>query len=281
MSVLDDILSRKRLEVEARRKVEPEESLRRRIEEAGRRAGSAPRGFADALRAAPPSASGLRVIAEMKRASPSRGPIRPGADAAEVVSAYSAAGAAALSVLTDGPSFDGTLEDLARARAAVSLPVLRKDFLVDRYQVWEARAAGADAVLLIAAALSDRMLAELGALAGELGMSALVEVHDRAEMERAVRLGARLMGINNRDLRTLEVSLETTRSLLPLRPPGAIVVSESGFSRREEMEALRREGVDAFLVGESLMREPDPGAALRAITGGPARPPVRAGGTGR
>ena len=272
MSVLDAILARKRLEVEARRKAEPEDRLRLRVEEAGQRPGSAPRGFGQGLRAASPAASGLRVIAEVKRASPSRGPIRPGADAREIACAYAEAGAAAISVLTDGPSFDGSLEDLSRVRTSVALPVLRKDFVVDPYQVWEARAAGADAVLLIAAALEDRLLAELGALSGALGMSALVEVHDREEMERAVRLGARLIGINNRDLRTLEVSLDTTRSLIPRKPRGAILVSESGFSRREEMVDLAREGVDAFLVGESFMRAPDPGAALRAITGGPARP---------
>ena len=262
--VLEEIVARKRNEVSARREAAPEEEVRRRAAAAG-----PARPFEAAVRSGAPSASGLRVIAELKRASPSRGPIRPGAEAASVVRGYAAAGAAALSVLTDGPSFGGSLEDLAAARSAVPLPALRKDFLIDAYQVWEARAAGADAVLLIARVLDDAALAGMGALARELGMAALVEVHDREEMIRAGRCGATLIGINNRDLDTLRVSLETTRALLPLRPPGAAVVSESGFSRREELEEMRGWGVDGFLIGESLMRAPDPGEALRAITGGP------------
>jgi indole-3-glycerol phosphate synthase len=266
VSVLDEILTRKRAEVLARQRLESEESLSGRA-----RSAPSPRGFAARLRGAPPPAPGLRIIAEFKRASPSRGPICPGAEPAGVARAYQAAGAVCLSVLTDGPSFGGSLADLERARAASDLPVLRKDFIVDRYQLLEARAAGADAVLLIAAALGDRELLELAAAARQLGLDALVEVHDREEMERARRLDVELIGINNRDLRTLAVSLETTRDLLPLRPQGALIVSESGFSRREELEELRALGVDAFLIGESLMRSGDPGAALREISGGTGR----------
>jgi len=265
VSVLDEILTRKRMEVEARRAAEPLEALRRRAA-----ALSAPRSLEAALRGEPRSASGLRIIAEIKRASPSRGPIRPGADATAIARLYEAAGATALSVLTDGPSFGGSLEDLVRAREASAIPALRKDFIIDAYQVWEARAAGADAVLLIAAALDDKALRDLAALARELGLSVLVEVHDRQELERASEIRPGLLGINNRSLRTLEVTLATTRDLLPHRPPGSLVVSESGFSRKEELEEMRRWGVDAFLIGESLMRAPDPGAALRHLTGGPA-----------
>ncbi len=259
MNVLEEILDRKRAEVAERRAAEPIERLRERA-----RAAPAARDFIGALRGGTGGAA-PRVIAEIKRASPSRGTIRPGADAAEIARAYAAAGAAALSVLTDGPSFGGSLEDLRRARAAAALPVLRKDFTLDSYQVWEARAAGADAVLLIAAALDDRSLADLQDLARELGMAALVEVHDREEMLRAGRLGASLVGINNRDLKTLRVSLDTTRDLIPLGPAGAVLVSESGFSRRGEIDEMRRWGVGAFLIGESLMRSENPGAALAAI----------------
>ncbi len=266
MNVLDDILVRKRAEVAERKAGERIESLRVRA-----RAAPEPRDFLGALRGgaggAPP-----RVIAEFKRASPSRGMIRPQADAAEIARRYAVAGAAALSVLTDGPAFGGSLEDLRRARAAVALPVLRKDFTVDPYQVWEARAAGADAVLLIAAALDDRSLADLQTLAHDLKMAALVEVHDREELLRAGRLGAVLIGINNRDLKTFRVSLETTRELIPFRPPGALLVSESGFSRRIEIDEMRRWGADAFLIGERLMRSDDPGAALAAILGSGERP---------
>jgi len=268
VSVLDEILSAKRSEVAARRRAEPERLLWERAA-----AAPPPRDFAGALRGEPPAAAGFRVIAELKRASPSRGSIRPGADAAAIARAYAEAGAAALSVLTDRTFFDGGLEDLARARAASELPVLRKDFILDPYQVWEARAAGADAVLLIASALDDRAAEELGGLARELGMAALFEVHDREEMLRARRLGATLVGINNRDLRTLEVRLATTFDLLELRAPGTLLVSESGFSRREEMEEMQKRGVDAFLIGERLMAAPDPGEALRAITLG--RPGAR------
>jgi indole-3-glycerol phosphate synthase len=262
VSLLDEIVVRKREEVRSRRAATPDEALARTAAAAG-----APRGFERALRGPAPGASGLRVIAEMKRASPSRGPIRPGADAAAIARGYAAAGAACMSVLTDGPSFDGRLEDIGSARAAAPLPVLRKDFLLDPWQVLEARAAGADAVLLIARILDDRTLEALAARARELGMAALVEVHDRAEMERAARLRAPVIGINNRDLDTLRIDRETTRRLLDLRPEGSVVVSESGFSRREEMEEMARWGVDAFLVGEALMKAPDPGAALAALIG--------------
>ncbi len=265
MSILEEILSKKRSEVESRRAAEPESSVKNQARNA-----DPPRDFRGALEGAPATMAGVRVIAEIKRASPSRGPIRPGADAAATARAYTEAGAVALSVLTDAPYFDGSLEDIAQVRRATPLPILRKDFVIDPYQVWEARAAGADAVLLITRALEDKILAELLALVRGLGMEALVEIHDREEMVRAAALRPGLIGINNRNLSTLKVSLETTRELVPLRPPGALIVSESGFSRLDEMMEMQGWGVDAFLVGESLMSAKEPGEALRAITGGPA-----------
>jgi indole-3-glycerol phosphate synthase len=210
----------------------------------------------------------VRVIAEVKQASPSRGVIRRDFAPAALAQAYAAAGAAAVSVLTDGPFFQGSLADLAAVRQAVCLPVLRKDFHVDAYQVWEARAAGADAVLLIAATLTDAALQALLALAQTLTLTALVEVHDRRELARAVAAGAAVIGINNRDLASFEVSLATTFDLLGDVPPEAVLVSESGIGRREDVVRLGEAGVDAVLVGEGLLREADVGAALRRLTGG-------------
>jgi indole-3-glycerol phosphate synthase len=261
LSTLDRILEEKRREVAERRRLRPLEAVERQA-----RGAPPPRGFEDALR--PTSGGGPRIIAEIKRASPSKGLIRPDFDAAWIARRYEAGGAAALSVLTDAPFFQGALEHLAEARAAVRVPVLRKEFIIDPYQVWEARAAGADAILLIATALADGELADLDALARDLGIDVLFEVHDRAEMERARRLGAGLVGINNRDLRTFEVRLETSRELLPLRPPGALAVSESGIFERRDVDLLTEWGADAFLIGESLMRAADPGAALAALIGG-------------
>jgi indole-3-glycerol phosphate synthase len=191
--------------------------------------------------------------------------IREGLALEGVVQAYERGGAAALSILTEGPSFGGSLGDLSAARAASTLPILRKDFVVDSYQVYESLAAGADAILLIVAALPARELAELHELAGELGLAALVEVHDGGELEIAAAAGARLIGINNRDLATLEVDTRRTFELVPHVPSGATVIAESGFRRRSELEDLAGAGVHAVLVGEALMRSPDIEAACRAL----------------
>ncbi len=207
----------------------------------------------------------VNVIAEHKRRSPSRGVIREDLAAGEVARRYQDAGAAALSVLTESDFFGGSLAHLAEARASVSLPVLRKDFLLEPWQVWEARAAGADAVLLIVAALEDAALSELLAAVGETGMAALVEVHDRRELERALRAGARLVGVNNRDLRTLAVSLSTSLELVPLVPDAVVAVAESGIRSGGDLRRLREAGFDAFLVGESLMSAPCPGEALKEL----------------
>jgi indole-3-glycerol phosphate synthase len=208
---------------------------------------------------------GVSVIAEFKRRSPSAGTLRERPDVTELVGAYERGGAAAVSILTEGPHFGGTLEDLREARAACTLPVLRKDFVVDPYQLHEARAAGADAVLLIVAALDQPSLLALHEQAGELGLDALVEVHDRAELARANDVGAQLIGINNRDLRDFSVDVERTFALLEQIPDGAVVVSESGIATAEQLRRLEQRGVQAVLVGETLMRSPDPEAALRAL----------------
>jgi indole-3-glycerol phosphate synthase len=210
---------------------------------------------------------GISLIAEMKRASPSRGAIRPDASVSEIVRAYEAAGARAVSVLTEPAHFGGSLGDLAEARAACDLPLLRKDFVIDAYQVLEARAAGADAVLLIVAALGGDRLAELMAAASDLGMDSLVEVHDEEEVEAAVEAGAEVIGINNRDLHSLEVDLETTFRLLADVPAGTVVVAESGITRRGDVERLEDAGVDAILVGEALMRADDTARAVRDLLG--------------
>jgi indole-3-glycerol phosphate synthase len=207
----------------------------------------------------------IAVIAEHKRRSPSRGAIREDLAPAAVAKGYEAAGAAALSVLTDEPFFGGCLAHLAEARAATGLPVLRKDFLVEPWQVWEARAAGADAVLLIVAALDDVELRRLLGEARATGLDALVEVHDRAELERALAAGARLVGVNNRDLRTLAVSLETSVRLADAIPDDVVAVAESGIRSGSDLKHLRDAGFDACLVGERLMSAPDPGAELRQL----------------
>lgn len=212
------------------------------------------------------TAPGVSVIAEHKRRSPSAGAIREDRSLEEVVLAYERGGAAALSILTEGPNFGGSLEDLRRARAASSLPILRKDFTVDAYQVHEAFAAGADAILLIVAALKDAELRELHDLARELGLAALVEVHDRGELERALALGASLIGINNRDLTTLEVDLGRTYELRQAIPDAVTVVAESGFSEPDQVRELAQARVAAVLMGEALMRAPDIESAVRALT---------------
>lgn len=211
---------------------------------------------------------GIGVIAEFKRRSPSAGSLREGAELAATVTAYERGGASALSVLTEGPNFDGSLADIDAARGACGLPILRKDFVVDPYQLYEAAVAGADAVLLIVAALEQEKLASLHDRAFGLGLDVLVEVHDRAELARAEQLGARLIGVNNRDLRDFSVDVGRTERLLAEMPAGTTVVSESGISKPEQLEQLERAGVAAVLVGESLMRAPEPEQALAALLEG-------------
>jgi len=211
------------------------------------------------------SSPGISVIAEIKRASPSKGPIRPELDVAGIASAYESAGAAAVSVLTEERYFKGSLDDLRAARAACGLPLLRKDFIIDSYQVWEAAEAGADAVLLIVAALSAEELVSLRQEAEAAGLECLVEVHSLEEMERAAAAGARLIGINNRDLRTFEVSLRTTTDMMNHAPEGVPIVSESGIRGAADVSMLANAGVNAVLVGETLMRSEDPGNALRQL----------------
>ncbi len=212
------------------------------------------------------------VIAEHKRRSPSRGAIREDLAPADVARRYEAAGAAAISVLTDEPFFGGRMAHLEEVRGATALPVLRKDFVLDPWQVWEARAAGADAVLLIVAALTDAELGGLLAVAREAGVDALVEVHDRAELDRALRAGSRIVGVNNRDLKTLAVSLETALALAPAIPDDVVAVAESGVRTGADLRRLRSAGFDAFLVGEHLMAAPDPGEALRQLIAGAGHP---------
>jgi indole-3-glycerol phosphate synthase len=243
----------------------PLDALRVRAAEA-----SAPRGFARAL--ATKATAGIpAVIAEVKKASPSKGVIRADFDPAAIARSYADAGAACLSVLTDVDFFQGDDAYLQQARAACTLPVLRKDFTVDPYQVVEARTLGADAILLIVAALDDVQLREFAALALELGLDVLVEVHDDAELDRALAVpdvdGRVLLGINNRNLRTFAVSLDTTLALQPRAPAGRRLVAESGILVPDDVTRLRAAGIDAFLVGEAFMREPDPGMALRRLFG--------------
>jgi len=222
------------------------------------------RGFRAALEARI-AAGGAAVIAEIKKASPSRGVLREAFDPAAIARSYEAGGAACLSVLTDEDFFQGRDEDLQLARAACSLPVLRKDFVIDAYQVYEARALGADCILLIVAALGDATLKELHVLARELGMDVLVEAHDAEEVDRALAIGADLIGINNRDLRTFETDIDTTLRLRGQLPGEVRVVTESGIHTAEEVAHLRAHGVHGFLIGEAFMRAADPGAQLRQL----------------
>ncbi|QIM20998.1 indole-3-glycerol phosphate synthase TrpC [Phycicoccus sp. HDW14] len=227
----------------------------------------------DAVASAPPALDaeavlrrpGLSLIAEVKRASPSKGALSDIPDPAALASAYAAGGASAISVLTEARRFGGSLDDLDAVRAAVSVPVLRKDFVVTEYQVWEARAHGADIVLLIVAALDDATLAGLLALVGELGMTALVEVHDEAETQRALDAGATVIGVNARNLKTLEVHDDTFSRLRPLLPPGVVTVAESGITGPADAGAYAAQGADVVLVGEALVRTGDPAGAAAAI----------------
>lgn len=216
---------------------------------------------------APLVRDGVNIIAELKKASPSRGLIRSEFRPAELAEQLAAAGAAALSVLTEEEFFQGSIAHLRAARAATNLPVLRKDFIFDPWQVWEARAAEADSFLLIAAILDDTRLRELLAAGRELGMEPLVEVHTREELSRALEAGARILGVNNRDLRTFEVRLETSLALVAEIPDDCIAVSESGLRTAEDLQRLRAAGFDAFLIGEHLMASADPAVALRALLG--------------
>jgi indole-3-glycerol phosphate synthase len=253
--ILEKIVSTKAEEVIAAQVAHPFAEVERAA-----RAASAPRGFARALRdriAAGKSA----VIAEIKKASPSKGLLREAFDPPDIAQSY----AACLSVLTDRPFFQGSPEYLVAARAACALPALRKEFIIDEYQVAESRALGADAILLIVAALEDAQMLALEAAAHAFGMDVLVEIHDGAELDRALRLKTPLLGINNRNLRNFSVTLDTTFNLLARVPPDRLVVTESGILTRRDVTMMREHGVNAFLVGEAFMRAPDPGAALTAL----------------
>lgn len=256
-TVLDRIIEARRAAIAHRKKSVPEMALRFGVKH------SKPvRDFAAAL-----TQDSLNVISELKKASPSRGLIRVDFDPVALAKGFEAAGAAALSVLTEEEYFQGELKYMRDARAAVGIPVLRKDFIVDPWQVWEARATDADSFLLIVAGLDDPMLGELLALGRELGMEALVEVHTREELQRALAVRARIIGVNNRNLRTLEVRVETSMELIKEIPEDCIAVCESGLRTHEDLLRFQAAGFDAFLIGEHLMAQPDPGMALRELLG--------------
>ena len=254
-TVLDRILDARRASVSRRKRVLPETVLRMAVKDA-----PPAKDFASAL-----SRPAINIIAELKKASPSRGVLREDFAPAELAAALEAAGAAALSVLTEEEFFQGSLRNLQDARKKTAIPVLRKDFIFDPWQVWEARAAGADSFLLIVAALEDDSLSELLALGRRNGMEPLVEVHTREEMRRALDAQAQIVGVNNRDLRTLDVNIETSMQLIGEIPDACVAVCESGIRSAAEIARLRAAGFDAFLVGEQLMAQPDPAAALREL----------------
>lgn len=261
-TILDRIKAYKLDEIAADKAAKPLEAV-----ELEARSANHVRPFADALRQA--SRTGYGLIAEVKKASPSKGLIRPDFDPAAIAESYEAGGAACLSVLTDTPSFQGAKEFLVEARAACALPVLRKDFMYDPYQVVEARALGADCILIIMASVSDTQAAELEETAIEWGMDVLIEVHDLPELERASMLKSPLMGINNRDLNTFETNLDTTRKLSKLVPADRVIVAESGLNTPADLADLAMYGARSFLIGESLMRQEDVTAATRAILSNP------------
>jgi len=254
-TVLDRILEARRAEVDHRKKVLPLTALKY-----GVKAATPLRDFSAAL-----CKPGLNVIAELKPASPSRGVIRDPFDPVSLATSLESTGAAALSVLTEGEFFGGSLKNLRDARKSVALPVLRKDFIFDPWQVWETRANDADSFLLIVAALNDAQLAELTAQGRELGMEPLVEVHTREELDRAIAAGAKIIGVNNRDLKTLEVRVPTSFDLINHIPEDCIAVSESGLRSNDDLQKLRSAGFDAFLIGEQLMQAPEPAAALALL----------------
>ena len=257
--ILLKILARKQTEIVARKKLVDVDQLQKKLKLA-----STPRGFIQSLR--DKNAQGLSaVIAEIKKASPSQGVIRENFNPVEIAQSYADAGAACLSVLTDVDFFQGHDDYLISARKACSLPVIRKDFIVDAYQVYEARALDADCILLIVAALEDEPLRHLFELANDLGMDVLVEVHDQQELDRAMQLGLSLVGINNRDLRTFDTSLSTTLDLLNQIPENCTVVTESGIHTSADVKLMRDHHVNAFLVGEAFMRAEQPGEALRSL----------------
>jgi len=257
-TVLDRILEARLLEVQHRKKVLPETALKY-----GVAAATPLRDFSAAL-----TGPGIHVLAELKPASPSRGVIRDPFHPAELAASLASAGAAALSVVTEGEFFRGSLKNLRDARKSVELPALRKDFIFDPWQVWESRANDADSFLLIAAVLHDAQLIELLALCRELGMEPVVEVHTSEELGRAIKVGAKIIGVNNRNLKTLDVRLETSFELIEQIPDDSIAISESGIRTAAELARLRSAGFDAFLIGTSLMLAPDPGAALAELIGG-------------
>ncbi len=259
-TVLDRILEARRAEVDHRKRVLPETALKY-----GVKAAPPVRDFAAAL-----SRDAINVLAELKPASPSRGIIREPFDAPQLGKSLEAAGAAALSVLTEGEFFRGSLKNLRDARKEIALPVLRKDFIFDPWQVWESRANDADSFLLIVAALSDELLRDLVALGRELRMEPLIEVHTGEELDRALAASARIVGVNNRDLKTLTVRVETSYELIEQIPDECIAVAESGLRSHDDLKKLRAAGFDAFLIGEHLMLSPDPAAALRALLDPPA-----------
>ncbi len=257
-SILERIARYKRDEVDERKRQRPIGILRAEALEA-----APPKGFHAALKRA--AADGYGLIAEVKKASPSKGLIRADFDPVRIAAAYERGGAACISVLTDTPSFEGSLDHLRAISSTVSVPVLRKDFMLDPYQVWEARASGADCILIIMAMVSDRLAIELERAALELGMDCLIEIHDRHELKRAAGLQSRLVGINNRNLKTFEVSVATTMKLIPHIPAGSTVVAESGLSERSVLDRLAAAGARCFLIGESLMRAASPERAVRDL----------------